>query len=142
MFRRRPPPWQPQPPVEPAFPPPPPPDLPDWAHGFCYLARQNQLIFGSDRHPPVEWRPVVSLAKQGNLFQLLPSTRHPRRKSDFFHIRAEDFFLRRTPAEPPTDSYLHYQRERLSAEALIHIGVLPHPLRVQIADWLKYRLGN
>ncbi|MDG4584589.1 MAG: hypothetical protein P9E67_10990 [Candidatus Competibacter sp.] len=141
MFRRRPPPWQPKPEAQQPSPPPSP-DVPDWAHGFCYLARQNQLIFGSDRHPPVEWRPVVSLVKQGNLFQLLPSTRHPRRKSDFFHIRAEDFFLRRIPAEPPTDSYLNSQRERLSAETLINTGVLPHPLRVQIADWLKYRLGN
>ena len=142
MFRRRPPPWQPQPPVQQAAPPPPLPDLPDWAHGFCYLARQNQLYFGSDRHPPVEWRPVVSLARQGELVQLLPSTRHPRRKSDFFHVRAEDLFLRRTPEEPRTDSYLYYRFEALLAEDLINIGVLPHPLRIRIADWLKYRLGT
>lgn len=142
MFRRRPPPWQPKPAVQQPTLPQPSSDLPDWAHGFCYLARQNQLYFGSDRHPPVEWRPVVSLARQGELVQLLPSTRHPRRKSDFFHVRAEDLFLRRTPEEPRTDSYLYYRFEALLAEDLINIGVLPHPLRIQIADWLKYRLGT
>jgi hypothetical protein len=142
MFRRRPPPWQPRPPVEQPASPPPSPNIPDWAHGLCYLARQNQLHFGSNRNPPVEWRPVVSLARQGELVQLLPSTRHPRRKSDFFHLRAEELFLKRTPDEPPIDSYLYYRSEVLLAEDLINIGVLSHPLRIRIADWLKYRLGT
>ena len=84
---------------------------------------------------------MVSLTRRGNLLQLLPSTRHPRRKSDFFHLRAEDLFIKRAPEEPQTDSYLYYRYEALLAEDLINIGVLSHPLRIRIVEWLKYRLG-
>ncbi len=140
MFRRRPPPWHPKPPVQQPIPPQPSSGLPDWAHGFCYLARQSQLHFGQDRRDPVAWRPVVSLVRQGELFQVLPSTRRP--KQTFFHLRAEDFFLKRTPSEPPTDSYLCHHYEAIPLDVLREIGVLGHPLRIRIADWLKYRLGT
>ena len=139
VFRRRPPPWQPPSP-DPPVSPQPAPGLPDWAHGFFYLAPQSRLYFGSDRRVPVTRRPVVSLVQQGEICQLLPATRHPRRKADFFHLRAEDGFFRRAPAESPADSYLYYVAEALPAEVLTVIGVLPHPLRIRIADWLKERL--
>jgi hypothetical protein len=83
---------------------------------------------------------VVSLVKQGDLFQVLPATRQP--KPTFFHLRAQDFFLKRAPGEPPTDSYLCHRYVPLPLDALREIGVLAHALRIQIADWLKYRLGN
>lgn len=89
MFRRYPP-----EPVEPQQQPPG-----DWAHGFCYLARQGDLHFGRNRRNLTEWRPVVSLVKRGELFQVLPATSHPH--PGFFHLHPEDCFAKRAPTQPP-----------------------------------------
>lgn len=113
---------------------------PDWAHGFHYLAPQSALIFGSDRREPVTWRPGVSLARRGAFTLLLPATRRPNPK--FFHIKTDDWFPRRSPAEPPTDGYLSYQYEAVTHDRLIELGVLRHGLRLDIATWLKQRLGG
>lgn len=139
MFRRRPPPWQPPSP-DPSVSPHPAPGLPDWAHGFFYLAPQSRLYFGSDRRAPVTWRPGISLARHGTFTLLLPATRRPN--PEFFHLKPDDWFPRRPSPEPPTDGYLSHQYESVTHDRLIELGILRHGLRVDIAHWLKRRWGG
>ncbi|MCC7220872.1 MAG: hypothetical protein IT490_09110 [Candidatus Contendobacter sp.] len=121
----------------------PPPDAapsPDWAHGFHYLAPQSALIFGSDRREPVTWRPGVSLARRGAFTLVLPATRRPH--AHFFHIQPDDLLLKTPAREPLTDSYLCYQYEAVRHDQLLERGILRHGLRLDIAAWLKQRLGG
>jgi hypothetical protein len=127
MFRRKP----------PTSPPPEPALSPDWAHGFHYLAPQTELVFGRNRREPKAWRPGISLVRRGAFTLLLPATRRPN--PEFFHLKPDDWFPRRPPSDPPTDSYLSHQYEALTHDRLIELGVLRHGLRVDIAYWLKQR---
>lgn len=113
---------------------------PDWAHGFHYLAPQSALIFGSNRREPKAWRPGVSLVRRSALTLLLPATRRPN--PEFFHLKPDDWFPRRPPPEPPTDSYLSHQYEAVAHDRLIELGVLRHGLRLDIARWLQQQSGG
>lgn len=126
--------------------PPSSPTLPspvfseDWAHGFHYLARQADLLFGQNRRPPLPWRPGVSLARRDAVTLILPATR--KANPDFFHLKAEDVCVKRKPQERPTDSYLSHQYESVPHDRLIENGVLRHGLRLDIAHWLQQRRGG
>ncbi len=130
MFRRKP----------PTSPPPDPVPSPGWVHGFHYLAPQSALIFGRNRRTPVTWRPGVSLTRHGAFTVLLPATRQAH--SDFFHLKPGDVFSKKAPNESPTDSYLCPRYETVTHQRLIERGVLRHGLRIDIAAWLKQRLGS
>jgi hypothetical protein len=111
-----------------------------WAHGFCFLARQERLYFGSDRREPVSWRPTVSWKRYGPLVYVLPATSQQER--GFFHLPKDACFYKRLPQEPQ-DSYLFWRVEGVVQDALIKVGVLPHGLRIDIAKWLRERrMGN
>lgn len=106
----------------------------EWAHGFCYLARQNRLWFGHDRHEPVEWRPVVSLERDDNELYILPGTR--RLNPDFFHLTPQDGLYKQARADE-RDTYLCPRYEVLDRAALHEIGVLHHPVRIRLLQWLR-----
>jgi hypothetical protein len=113
--------------------------MPDWADGFCYAAKQSHLIFGSDRKKPVNSRFVVSCVKHNDRIIVLPATSQDT--TDFFHFAADQCYQRHKSYKPPRDSYLCPRYESLPKHALTKIGVLPHPIRIQIAHWLKNRLN-
>ena len=129
MFRQR--------PGRPA--PPSTASVEDWADGFCYWARQSYLCFGHDRREPVEWRPVVSIARRDGRLVVLPATTSPNPR--FFHLAA-DQCLRTKPVQEKKDNYLSYAYETLPPAALQpgKMGVLPHPVRIELAEWLRRRL--
>lgn len=108
----------------------------EWAHGFCYTARQSQLRFGHDRREPVDWRPVVSLLREGDDFYVLPGTTRP--DPAFFRLTARDGLFKRVPAED-RDTYLCPRYEALNRIDLREIGVLHHPARIRLIDWLRSR---
>ena len=126
MFQRRP--KVASPPVN-GRPPP--------AHGFCYLARQASLVFGSDRKQPVEWRPVVSLRSEGELAYVLPST--TKERSEFFRLPREACFVNRLRQDVADTSYLCPRQEVIDRKELIEIGVLLHEYRISLATWLRER---
>jgi hypothetical protein len=118
------------------MPTPLPPDL-DKAHGFCFWARQSDLVFGKFRAVPVSSRPVVSVARRGQWLTVLPATTQHR--SAFFHLVPGDCFAHR-PAESHRDSYLCPRYETLpppAVAALQEIGVLSQALRVRLWQWLQ-----
>ncbi len=108
-----------------------------WAHGFCYLARQARLQFGYDRYEPVEWRPVISLQRDRDSCHVLPATR--KYKPTFFPLEPADCHYKKPHpnGEPPQTSYYFPRPERLSPEDMIELGVLPHPLRIRLFQWLR-----
>jgi hypothetical protein len=127
MFRQRPPTQ-----VQPAD------NTRDFAHGFCYLARQQCLHFGSDRKQPIQWRPAVSLKQYGARLYVLPST--SQTNPAYFHLRPDQCLRKKPPPQPAQDSYLYWVAEAVDRDCLIEIGILPHPVRIQIAEWLcKHR---
>jgi len=123
MFRQR-------PPVTPST-------MPDWADGFCYLAKQSYLMFGRDRKEPVEARFVVSWIKHNDRIIVLPAT--TQAKDDFFHLLAEQ--CHQKGQTTPRDSYLCPRYESVPQNILKKIGVLPHPIRIQIVQWLHTTIG-
>ncbi len=128
MYRRR-------PPAQGGFSDPP--AIPcDGVHGFCYLAPQSALYFGSTRRHPLEWRPVVSaIATQGRRY-VLPATTQPGH--DFYPLDPHRCFPKRHLAQTVT-SWLCPQMELVDADALIEIGVLPHDESLRIVAWLRQR---
>lgn len=108
----------------------------DFALGKCYLARQTDLIFGRHRRAPIEWRPVVSWAAQDDIAYVLPATTQPN--THFFHLDHQHCHLKHTP-NAYQDSYLCPQIEALPRNALIEIGILDHPTRLDIAQWKRRR---
>lgn len=134
MFRHRPPDLPPQPDEDTLDGA----EFGDWAHGFCYLARQSALAFGRRRYRKNHWRPVVSLARRGQFFLVFPATTQANPR--FFHLRAADCFFKRRPPAPQKDSFLCYRYEALSPESLIETGVVAHTLRLKIMAWLKQPL--
>lgn len=109
---------------------------PDFAHGFCYLAPQGLLYFGGDRAEPVEWRPVVSVAREGPRCRVLPST-HARDRN-FYRLEAARCFATREQPDQ-RDSYLCPRVEVIEEALLVKIGVLPHPERLALGAWLRER---
>lgn len=113
----------------------------DFAHGHCFLARQEALVFGSNRKIPVTWRHTVSLRRVDNRLTVFPATTDPDRR--FFHIEAGQCFLKRAPRAAPRDSYLCPAFEAVLCDEAIEIGIFDHPIRIQIAKWLQeYFLQN
>jgi hypothetical protein len=110
----------------------------DWIHGFCYLARQQCLHFGSSRKKPVEWRPVISWKQCGSRLYVLPST--SQADPAYFHLKPDQCLRKRPRPEPPRDSYLYWVAELVEPDCLIELGILPHPIRIQIAKWLRQRM--
>lgn len=131
MFRQRPPP-------KPTYRPLSAEGPPHWAHGFCYLSRQRDLHFGANRRRPVDWRPVVLVIRYGSRLYVLPATSQPH--PDFFHLLPDDCFQIRPPKDPPHDSYLYWVAETAEESLLVKLGVLPHPRRIQIMQWLRERI--
>jgi len=109
----------------------------DKADGFCFLARQSDLVFGEFRATPIFHRPVVSVTHRGQWLTVLPSTTKPN--PTFFHIAPSDCFDQR-PAESRSDSYICPRYETLPPQAvsvLRKIGVLPQALRISLVEWLQ-----
>lgn len=106
----------------------------DWAHGFCYLARQASLWFGHDRREPVAWRPAVSLKREGDQYYVLPGT--SRVHTDYFRLTKQDCLHKQTPPDE-RDTYLCPRYEALDRTDLSEIGILPHPVRLRIVQWLR-----
>lgn len=128
LYRRRPP-AQGGDLVQPAMPS-------EGVHGFCYLAPQAALFFGSTRRHPTEWRPVVSaLAGLGRRY-VLPAT--TTRDHAFYPLRRERCFLRRQ-GHQQTDNWLCPRMEAIEVRNLIELGVLPHAESLRILDWLRER---
>ncbi len=127
MFRRR-------PPELPALVEAGQSDIPDKAEGFCFRARQQDLHFGSNRREPVATRPVVSLARRGRWRSALPATTRPNPR--FFRVTADQPFRKWQPTDP-RDSYLCPRYETLPDERLRKVGLVPQPVRVDIARWLR-----
>ncbi|HCB15035.1 MAG TPA: hypothetical protein DEP36_15925 [Gammaproteobacteria bacterium] len=121
---------------------PPPPDRElfleqAWAHGFRYIARQSKLRFGHDRGEPVEWRYVVSIRRDGDTYLVAPGTKKSNR--DFFRLTAQDFLSKK--ARPDAgDSYLCHRVEGVNHADLRERGVLHHPVRIRLMQWLKEKL--
>jgi hypothetical protein len=111
-----------------------------FVHGKCFLAEQSHLVFGGNRRIPVAWRPVVSWAVSGPRIYVLPSTTQVTK--GFFHLPPDACFLKRPPPRPMRDGYLRPLIEVLDQHHLIEIGVLPHRLRIAIADWKKWTRGH
>lgn len=106
----------------------------EWAHGFFYIARQKKLVFGHKRYSPVEWRPVVSLLRDGDAFYVLPGTTRPN--PAFFRITSQNVLRKQTPPDD-RDTYLCPRYEALQREYLSEKGVLHHPVRIQLMTWLR-----
>ena len=106
----------------------------EWAHGFCYIARQSRLWFGQDRREPVDWRPAVSLKREGDDFYVLPGTR--RSNPDFFQLTPQDGLYKQARSEA-RDTYLCPRYEAVNRIDLKEIGVLHHPVRVRLMQWLR-----
>lgn len=115
----------------------PTPDA-DFAQGKCYLVKQSALLFGSDRHDPVEWRVVVAWATLGSRIYVFPAT--TKRQADFFPIPRGKCFLKR-PHAGERDSYLCPRIEAVPHNALIELGMLDHPTRLAIANWKRAQEG-
>ncbi len=114
-----------------------PPVMPsEGVHGFCYLARQASLYFGSTRRHATEWRPVVSaIADQGRRY-VLPAT--TTRDRAFYALRRERCFLKRQ-GNQQADSWLCPRMEPIEVRELIELGVLPHEESLRILNWLRQR---
>jgi hypothetical protein len=122
--------------------PPPPPSLPveaserpDYADGFFFLVRQTDLVFGSDRHPPVAWRPGLTPWREEPAVAVLPSTTQGHRNSRrFFRIPPGELLLQVPRAR---ESYLYWRYETLApTEWGPKIGMVSHPVRIQVMDWV------
>jgi len=117
---------------------PAPPHHADFALGKCSLAQQSDLIFGRQRRSPVEWRPVVIWSALDDIAYVLPATTRP--DPLFFHLEHQRCLLKQ-PQSTPQDSYLCPRIEALHRTALIEIGILDHPTRIEIAQWKRRREG-
>ncbi len=106
----------------------------EWAHGFCYIARQSRLKFGHDRRQPVDWRPVVSLKREGVDYYVLPGTRQVN--PNFFHLTPRDALFKQARSEAG-DTYLCPRYEALNRIDLKEIGLLHHPVRIRLMEWLR-----
>lgn len=120
--------------------PPLPPVLRDeaYADGFVFQCPQDRLTFGSDRKTPVPTRPVVRLRRDGTRVLVLPcTTKQKMHPSFYFELTPE-----RVQWLQPNDrrSFAFYRYESVPAEALLaKIGVMPHPARIALMQWLKER---
>ena len=111
----------------------------DWATGFLHRCRQSALLFGSDRRIPVPSRPVVETQRDGYLVVVLPNTRQDQSTNpDFFELTPERV---QWTGGSEQRSFTYYRYETVPAEALIgrKIGVMPHPARIALLNWLKER---
>jgi hypothetical protein len=110
--------------------------LPDWIEGHCLKAPQVFIQFGSNRKELASTRPVISFRKRDGYVLVLPAT--TKANAAFFMLKPDDCFCKNkrkmrtgyiSPRwEPVRVSYTKHFRE---------IGWLPHPIRIQVADWLK-----
>lgn len=115
-------------------------ELPDYIGGICYNIFQQDLVFGSDSKKENKTRPAISLRERDSFLIVLPTT--TKQNSDFFHLSQDDCLLKSRDAEKK-DSYISYCFETLSEDAIKRSnkrGTLSHPLRINIADWLKNKL--
>jgi hypothetical protein len=106
----------------------------EWAHGFCYIARQSRLWFGQDRREPVDWRPAVSLKREGDDFYVLPGT--TGLNPAFFRLTSQDGLCQQVRLDT-RDTYLCPRYEALSRVDLKETGVLHHPVRIRLMQWLR-----
>lgn len=110
-----------------------------WAAGFIHVCRQSALGFGSDRKMPVATRPVVELRIDGNRRVVLPCTSQNKSPdAEFYELTVPDKVVWTRIFHGRTFVFRRY--EAVLAEVLIEkIGVMPHPARITLLDWLKAR---
>ena len=108
-----------------------------WAAGFLHAADQAALHFGWNRREPVRARPVVEIRKDGPRVVVLPCTSQDKSESaGFRELTGQIEWMR--PEMRRTFASARYELVE-PGHLYSKIGVLGHPARIQLLDWLKGR---
>lgn len=108
-----------------------------WAAGFVYATRQSALEFGSDRREPVAARPVVEVRPDGARRIVLPCTSKDNSRDANFRELTDQIEWTRSNTRR---TFVYARYETIMPDAMFNkIGVLGHPARIQLLDWLKER---
>lgn len=125
----------------PASPPTPRAELPEPVEGFIHWARQTSLIFGRDRHAPVDSRPVMRVARRNHDWVVLPSTTQRQgANANFFYIPADSPDCVFTQPDQARDAWYYRFYECLDpadCHARPH-AMLSQPLRLAVTEWLRH----
>lgn len=119
-----------------------PPEINDEgkAKGFVHVCDQSALMFGSDRKEPVNYRPVVSVRRDGMRAVVLQCTTKDQSASpDFFEL-VNDKHVQWTKSWDGRRSFACCCYEVINGAHLrFKVGVMPQPARIEIFNWLKSR---
>jgi hypothetical protein len=110
----------------------------DWATGFVHLCQQTALDFGSNRRTPVALRPVLEVRKDGARAVVLPCTSQDKTANAQFYELGPD---RVEWTRPSGNRSFAYSRYETVGTAVLRqkIGVMPHPARIALMQWIKGR---
>lgn len=110
------------------------------AEGFVQVCDQAALMFGSNRKVPVEFRPVVTVRKDGSRAVVLPCTsKNPLAAAEFFEL-VNDVHVQWTKPWDGRRSFAYYRYEVVASGHLHQkVGVMSQGARVRLLDWLVER---